>query len=142
MTSTHNFGFLLLHSVFFVEFVYTTTSLSSFLLSRVEWMTFSTDFYVDIFFCRSCYECVTAVTCYCSLVICWVNSFSCHCSYLSIIFLLRLSSHRLFIAQEKISNPFTHISNRKTMPTMKSTFKQLTHCIIQICFLQVLILIF
>ncbi len=139
MTSTHNFGFLLLHSVFLVEFIYTTTSLSSFLLSCIEWMTFSTDFYVDIFLCRSCYECVTTVTCNCGLMICWMDSFSCHCFHLSLIYLLRLSSHRLFIALEKISNPFTHISNRKTTPTMKSTFKQLSYCITHILLLQVLI---
>ena len=106
MTSTHTFGFLLLHSVFFVEFVYTTTSLSSFLLSCVEWMTFSTDFYVDIFLCRSCYECVTAVTCYCSLVICWMNSFSCHCSYLSIIFFITSKQPSSFYCARKDFQPF------------------------------------
>jgi len=141
MTSTHNFGFLLLHSVFLVEFVYTTTSLSSFLLSCIEWMTFSTNFYVDIFLCRSCYKCVTTVTCYCSLVICWVNSFSCHCSYLSIIF-ITFKQPSSFYCARKDFQPFHAFSNRKTMPTMKSTFKQLSYCITHILFLQVLIFIF
>ena len=67
---------LLLNTVLLVELVNTSTSLSSFLLSCVERMTFRADFYMDIFLSRSCYKCVTAVTCYSSLIIIWMNTLS------------------------------------------------------------------
>mgnify|MGYP003397360329 CR=1 FL=1 len=63
-------------TVFTIESFNTSTSCSCFLLSCVEWMTFRTDFYVDAFFCRSCYECVTTVACNCCLMIFWMDSFS------------------------------------------------------------------
>lgn len=66
----------LFDSVFFVELIYTSASLSCFLLTCVEWMTFRADFYVDIFFCRTCHKCVSTVTCYSCLMVIWMYSFS------------------------------------------------------------------
>lgn len=61
-------------SVFFVKLINTATSLSCFLLSCVERVTFRADFYVDIFVCRTCYKCISAVACYSCLMICWMDS--------------------------------------------------------------------
>ena len=66
---------LFVNSVFLIELINTATSLSCFLLSCIEWMTFRTDFYVDFFTCRSCYECISTVTSYSCLIIIWMYSF-------------------------------------------------------------------
>ena len=79
---------LFVHSVFLIEFINTATSLSCFLLSCVEWMTFRTDFYMDFFACRSCHECITTVTSYSCLIIIWMYSFF-HDFHLFFIFLTR-----------------------------------------------------
>ena len=63
----------------------TGDSLCSFLLTCVEWMTFGADFYVDVLFSRTCYECVTTVAGYSCLIIIRMDSFS-HDFHLSIRF--------------------------------------------------------
>ena len=67
---------LFVNAVLLVELIDTSVSSCRFLLSCVERMAFGTNFYVDILFCRTCYECVTAVTCNCCLIIIWMDSFS------------------------------------------------------------------
>ena len=57
-----------------------------FLPSCIERMTFGTDFHMDVFACRTCYECVATVAGYCCLMIIWMYSFF-HCFHLFFIYL-------------------------------------------------------
>ena len=65
----------LFDTIFLVELINTATSLSCFLLSCVERMTFRADFYVDFFACRTCYECIPTVASYSCLIVIWMDSF-------------------------------------------------------------------
>jgi hypothetical protein len=67
---------LFCNAVFLVKLINTSASLSSFLLSCVEWMALRADFYVNLWFCRTCRECITTVTSYSCLVVLWMDTFS------------------------------------------------------------------
>ena len=67
---------VLLHTVFLVELVNTSASLSCFLLSGVERMALGADLHVDVLIRRTGHECVTAVACYGSLKIFRMNPFA------------------------------------------------------------------
>jgi len=54
---------LLVHAVFTIELVNTSTRLSCLLLAGIERMAFGTDFNVDILFCWTCNKSIAAVTC-------------------------------------------------------------------------------
>ena len=98
MQSTSAFNlFFLFNAVFLVEFINTSTSLSSFLLSCVEWMALGADFYVDVLLCRSCYKCVSTVTSYSSLIIIWMDTFA-HDFHLSIFIYYLLMSLNSFLS--------------------------------------------
>ena len=73
----------LFDTILLVELVNTSASLSSFLLTCIEWMAFGADFYVDALVCRTCYKCVTAVASYSCLMVLWMDTFS-HDFHLSI----------------------------------------------------------
>ena len=66
----------LVHAVFLVELLDTSTCLVSLLLSGVEWMALRTNFNVDFRLGRSCNECVTTVAGYGCLIVIWMDSFS------------------------------------------------------------------
>ena len=55
-------------------------------------MAFGTDFYVDIFLCRSCYECVSTVAGYSCLIVVRMDSFT-HDFHLSmfVLFSIRIN---------------------------------------------------
>ena len=72
---------MILHSVFLVETLDPSARLCSFLLARVERMTFGTDFHVDLFLCGTDCKCIAAVTGNCCLLIFRMNSFF-HCFHL------------------------------------------------------------
>lgn len=67
---------LLIHAIFPIELINTSTRLCSLLLACVEWMAFGTDFNVNILFCRTCHECIATVTCHSCLMVIWMDSFS------------------------------------------------------------------
>ena len=95
-TSAFNL-FFLFNAVFLVELINTSTSLSSFLLSCVEWMTLGADFYVDVLLCRSCYKCVSTVTSYSSLILIRMDTFA-HDFHLSIFIYYLLMSLNSFLS--------------------------------------------
>ena len=80
---------LFIQAISLVELIDTSASLSSFLLSCIERMTFGADFYVDILLGRSCYKSITAVAGYSCLIVIRMDSFS-HDFHLSIFILFYL----------------------------------------------------
>ena len=80
---------LFIQAVFLIELIDTSASLSSFLLSCIERMTFGADFYVDVLLGRTCYKSITAVAGYSCLIVIRMDSFS-HDFHLSIFILFYL----------------------------------------------------
>ena len=80
---------LFIQTVFLIELIDTSTSLTSFLLSCIERMTFGADFYVDVLLGRSCYKSITAVAGYSCLIVIRMDSFY-HDFHLSIFILFYL----------------------------------------------------
>lgn len=97
--------FFLFHAVFLVELLNTSTSCCSFLLSCIERMAFGADFYMDIFFCRSCYKCISTVAGYSCLMICRMDSFF-HFLHLFLFFIICPESQ---IPHFSAHNPFSQV---------------------------------
>ena len=77
---------------FWISIAGNTLFSCSFLLTCVEWMTFGADFYVNVLLCRTCYECITAVTGYSCLIVVRMDSFS-HDFHLSVKILFTIRIH-------------------------------------------------
>ena len=65
----------LFNAVLLIELIDTSVGSCALLLSCVERVALGTDFYVNVFLGRTCYESIAAVTGYGCLIICGMDSF-------------------------------------------------------------------
>ena len=75
MSALHSPFIVLLNAVLLIELIDTSVGSCALLLSCVERVALGTDFYVNVFLGRTCYESIAAVTGYGCLMICGMYSF-------------------------------------------------------------------
>ena len=113
----------LVHAVFLVELLDTSTCLVSLLLSGVEWMALRTNFNVDFRLGRSCNKCVTTVAGYGCLIVIWMDSFSHN-------FTSSMSYRLIYVTllYTRIPDPYMALTASNDTIVRLHPDKQLTHC--------------